>query len=147
MALVELLFSVLASGATLTASGAVGEFAKTAGKTAFDALKTRLTERHKVRSLPLLEDAKQNPAFKAAIEAELSKPEIAQDAKLLELAEALRQEIAALPQEVTARYAVNIETIRSGGNLLFEAVEGIKATMVSSEGDMTLRDIKAPPGK
>lgn len=141
MALAELLFSVLASGATLAASAAVGEFAKSAGKTAFDALKTRLAERHKVRSLPLLEDATQNPAFKAAIEAELSKPEIARDAELLKLAEVLRQEIVALPQAVTARYAVNIETIRSGCNLLFEP------TMASSEGNMTFRNIKAPPGK
>lgn len=147
MALAEVLFSLLASGAALAASGVVGEFAKGAGKTTFEALKARLTERHAVKSLPLLEDARQNPAFEGAIKASLATPGISEDAELLKLAEQLREAIEALPAEIQARYAVNIETIRSGGNLLFEAVEGVKAKSATSEGDMTFRDVKAPPGK
>ncbi len=147
MTLVDVLFSVLASGAGLAASGAVGEFAKGAGKTAFEALKARLTDQYAVKSLPLLKDAQQNPAFEAAVKAELAKPEIARDAELLELAEQLRQAIKALPEQDQARYAVNIETIRAGGRLIFDAVEGVKAKSATSEGDMEFRNVKAPPGK
>jgi hypothetical protein len=146
MGLVEVLFSVLASGAVLAASGAVSEFAKGAGKATFEALTARLAERHKIKSLPLLEDARQNPAFEAAVKAELANPEIVEDAELLELAERLREAIEALPTEVQARYAVDIETLRAGGDLLFEAVEGVKAKTAITKGDMTFRNVKAPPG-
>lgn len=143
--MIELLFSLLVTGAKLAASSAVVEFAKGAGKSAFEAVKARLNENHNVKSLPLLEDATENPAYEAAVKADLAKPEIAQDAELLELAEQLREAIEALPADTQTRYAVNIETIRSGGDLLFEAVEGIKAKTATSEGDMTFKDIKAPP--
>ena len=143
--MIELLFSLLVTGAKLAASSAVGEFAKGAGKSAFEAVKERLAGEHNVKSLPLLEEAAEKPAFEEAVKAELAKSEIAQDAELLELAERLREAIEALPVETQARYAVNIETIRSGGNLLFEAVEGVKAKTATSEGDMTFKDVKAPP--
>lgn len=147
MPLAELFFSVLASGATLVASGAVSEFAKGAGKTAFDALKNRLQSDHGVKSLPLLEEAAKNPAFEGAIKAELDKPEIAGDVEVLRLAETLREAIAALPADTQARYAVNIDDIRSGGALLFEAVEGVKAKTATSASDMTFKNVTAPPGK
>ena len=147
VSMVELLFSLLVSGAKLAASNAVGEFAKGAGNSAFEAIKARLAGEHGVKSLPLLEEAAENPAFEEAVKAELAKPEIAQDAGLLQLAERLRAAIEALPAETQARYAVNIETIRSGGDLLFESVEGVKATSATSEGDMTFKNVKAPPGK
>ena len=147
MALAHLLFSVLVSGAELVASGAVSEFAKGAGKAAFDGLKNRLTAQHGMKSLPLLEDAAKNTAFETAIKAELEQPEIAADGELLRLAETLREAIAALPAETQARYAVNIDEIRSGGVLLFEAVEGVKAKSATSATDMTFKNVKAPPGK
>lgn len=147
MALVDVLFSVLASGAGLAASGAVGEFAKGAGKTAFEALKARLSDAHGVKSLPLLEEARQNPAFEAAVKADLTSPEIARDTEVLKLAEKLREAIEALPEQDQTRYAVNIETIRAGGKLLFDAVEGVKAISAVAEGDVEFRNVKAPPGK
>lgn len=143
--MVELLFSLLVTGAKLAASSAVGEFAKGAGKSVFEAIKVRLADKHEVKSLPLLEEAAKTPAFEEAVKAELAKPEIAEDAELLQLAEQLREAIDALPAEIQARYAVDIETIRSGGNLLFEAVDGVKAKSATSEGDMTFKDVKAPP--
>lgn len=147
MALVDVLFGLLTSGAGLVASGAVGEFAKGAGKTAFEALKARLTERHAIRSLPLLEEARNNPAFEAAVKADLDRPEITQDAEVLNLAEQLRKAIEDLPEQDKVRYAVDIETIRAGGNLIFEAVEGVKAKSATAVGDMAFRNVKAPPGK
>ena len=147
MPLTQLLLSLLVSGAGLVASGAASEFAKGAGKTAFEALKNRLTAGHGVKSLPLLEDAAQNPAFATAIKAELDKPAIATDPEILQLAETLREAIAALPADTQARYAVNIDEIRSGGALLFEAVEGVKAKTATSATDMTFKNVKAPPGK
>ncbi len=147
MPLTQLLFSVLASGAGLVASGAVSEFAKGAGKTAFEALKNRLQADHGVKSLPLLEDAAQNPAFETAIKAELDKPAIGSDPEVLQLAETLREAIAALPAETQARYAVDIDEIRAGGALLFDAVEGVKAKSATSATDMTFKNVTAPPGK
>ncbi len=146
MALAQLLYSVLVSGAALVASGAMTEFAKGAGKAAFEALKNRLTAEHGMKSLPLLKDAKTNPAFEAAVKAELEKPEITADEELLRLAETLREAIAALPAEMQARYAVNIDEIKAGGALLFEAVEGVRAKSATSRGDMTFKGVKAPPG-
>ena len=147
MPLAELLFSVLTAGAQLLASGAVSEFAKGAGKAAFEALKDRLTGQHAMRSVSLLEDAATNPAFAAAIKTELESPAVANDGELLRLAEALRAAIAALPQETQARYAVDIEQVQSGGSLLFEAIEGVKAKTATSVGDMTFKNVSAPPGK
>lgn len=147
MPLAQLLFSVLVTGAELVASGTVSEFAKGAGKAAFEALMNRLATQHEMKSLPLLAEAARNPAFEPAIKAELEKPEIAGDAELLRLAETLREAIAALPAETQARYAVDIEEIRSGGALLFEAVEGVKAKTATSRSDMTFRNVEAPPKK
>ncbi len=147
MTLAESLFSVLASGAKIVASGAVTEFAKGAGKSAFEALKTRLTAKHGVKSLPLLDDATGNASLETAIKTELEKPDIATDAEVLRLAETLREAIAALPAETLALYAVNIDKIQSDGALSFEAVEGVKAKAATSQGDMTFTNIKAPPGK
>jgi hypothetical protein len=147
MSLTQILYTVLVSGAGLVASGAVSEFAKGAGKTAFDALKNRLQADHGMKSLTLLDDAAQNPAFESAIKAELDKPQIAGDPEVLKLAETLRELIAALPAETQARYAVDIEEISSGGVLLFEAVQGVKAKSATSEGDMTFKNVTAPPGK
>jgi hypothetical protein len=147
MSLTQLLYSVLVSGAGLVASGAVSEFAKGAGKTAFDALKNRLQADHGMTSLSLLEKATKMPPFEAAIKAELEQEQIAGDPEVLKLAETLREAIAALPAETQARYAVDIEVINSGGALLFEAVEGVKAKSATSEGDMTFKNVTAPPGK
>ena len=147
MSLSQLLFSLLTAGANLATSSAVTEFAKGAGKTAFEALKKRLAERHNVTTLPQLEEAAKTPASDSAIRAELEAPEIANDSELLRLAETLRAGVAALPSETQARFAVDIEEIRSGQALLFEAVGGVRAKTATAEGDMTFRNVTAPPGK
>jgi hypothetical protein len=120
---VDLLFSLLLSGAKLAASGATSEF----GKVAFEAIKARLQGEHGVKSLPLLEEAESNPAFEGAIKADLAKPTIAADTELLKLGETLKASIEALPADTLARYAIDIKVIRSGGSLFFEGVEGIHA--------------------
>ncbi len=145
--MVELLFGLLVAGAKLAASSAVGEFAKGAGKSAFELLKSRLSDEHGVKSLALLEDAAENSSYEQAIKADLSKPEIAKDVDLLKLAERLRDAIEALPADVQSFYAVDIESIRSGGNILFDAIEGVKIDTVDGDGDVTFQNIQAPPGK
>lgn len=147
MALVDVLFSVLATGAGLVASGATSEFGKGAGKAIFEALKARLTEHHAVKSLGLLNEAQKNPAFERAVKSELADPKILQDAELLELVEQLRAEIEALPAQQQHAYAIDIETIRAGGRLLVDSVEGIRAKTAIAEGDIHLSNVKAPPGK
>ncbi len=69
------------------------------------------------------------------------------DPEVLQLAETLRQLIAALPAETQARYVLDIDEIRAGGALLFDAVEGVEAKSATSESDMTLENAKAPSGK
>ena len=147
MPVAQLLFSLLATGAALVASSAVSEFAKGAGKAAFEALKKRLASKHDVKSLPLLEEAAKNPAFAEAVKVELEKPEVTNDAEVLRLAGILREAISVLPPKAQARYAVDIEEIRSGATLLFDAVEGVKAKSAIAEGDMTVKTVTAPPGK
>ena len=144
MDIATMLYSLLSAGAGLMASAAAGEFAKGAGKAALDALKDRLTGAHQVKSLPLLEDARTNPAFAQAIKSDLAKPAIAEDADLLTLADTLRHAIEALPAAAQAPAAVEIETIRAGGNLLFDTVEGIRSKLATSKGDMTFKNVTAP---
>lgn len=144
--MIELLFSLLVSGARLAASSALGEFSKAGGKSAFEAIKARLIDRHKLKSLSLLEDAADNPAFETAVKADLDKPAITEDAELLALVETLRESIDALSPETQTNHAVNIDEIRAGGSLLFEAVEGIKAKTASSKGDMTFKNVRSPSG-
>jgi hypothetical protein len=147
MAMVEVLYSLLVTGAGLLASGAATEFAKGAGKVAFDALKARLISTHGAASMVLVEQAKGNPAYEAAIKADLAPPDIAKDTEVTRLAGELRAAIKALPVAVKAPYAVDIGVIESGGDLLFENVEGVRSDQVTSRQDMTFRNIKAPPGK
>lgn len=146
MPVTDLIFDVLASGATLAASEAVAEFANGAGKSAFDALKNRLTAKHGAKSLPLLQEAATNPAYEAAIKSELEQLEVDSDPEIIKLLETLCEAITALPAETQARYAVNIDEIRAGGALLFEGVEGIKAKSATSATDMTFKLVNAPPG-
>jgi hypothetical protein len=138
------LFALLSAGAALAAQSAVGEFAKSGGKAAFDALKARLTGAHNVESLDLLERARSKPGYAAEIKAELANPGIAADPEVASLAADLRAAIEALPKATLTAYAVDIETIRAGGALLFRNVEGVKAKSAESVGDMTFRGIKAP---
>lgn len=145
--MVTLLFSILVEAAKIFASKSVGELGKGTGRAAFDAIKQRLTDKHGVKSLPLIEDASNNPAFAEAIKTELLKPEIGNDTELLRLAESLRAALAELPSDTIAQYAVDIETLRSGGNLLIDTAEGVKANSATADGDIVLKNIKAPPGK
>lgn len=146
MDIATLLYGLLSTDAGLAASAAAGEFGKGTGKAALDALVARLAGTHQVKSLALLADARSNPAYAAAIRSDLEKPGIGQDADLLTLADTLRAAIEALPPEAAAPYAVEIETIRSGGNLLFDTVAGIKSKLATSKGDIIFRNV-TPPGK
>lgn len=140
----NLLYTLLISGASIVASGVIGAFAKEGGKTAFEALKARLSERHGAKSLALLEDAKDNLAYESAIKADLAKPGVSADTELRQLAETLRKAITALPA-TEAQYAVDIEEIRSGDSLIIEDNAGVRAKSATSSGPMTIKGNK-PPG-
>jgi hypothetical protein len=135
-----LLYSLLTTGAALVATNAASEFAKGAGKTAWDALKARLADAHEVAGL----DALDKPAFAEPIKAELAKPAVAVDPEVRTLAQALEAALAALPAAEVAPYAVAIREIRVGRNLLFENVAGVTADLAASEGDMTFKGVTAP---
>lgn len=138
------LYGLLATGAGLAASAGAGEFGKKAVGAAFDAIKARLTSVHNVGALDRLD----KPAFAEGIKSELAAPEVAADAELPALIEALRAAIAAVPQQAAARYAVNVrDGIESARNMTLEDIEGLQAASLKSGGDLTLKGIKAPPGK
>lgn len=110
-------------------------------------MKARLSGTHKSASLGLLEQARDNPAYEAAIRSDLARPEIAEDVEVRRAAEKLRLAIASLPTEVKTLYAINIRLIEADGALLFDNIEGVLSDKVSSKGDMTFRNVIAPPGK
>ncbi len=139
-----MLTSLLIEGSKLLATSAAGEFAKGAGKTAFEALKGLLTGKHEAQSLGLLDQAGGNDAFRAAIESELAKAGIAADPEVLKLAQTVQAAIAALPPAELAAAAIDAETIRARGNQWFEDVEGIRAGLIESGGDQVFKGIKAP---
>lgn len=146
MAIETTLFAILASGAVLAAKGILQEIAKGTGKSAFEALKQRLTDKFGVKSLGMLEDAQANADYKTAIEGDLKKPEIAADPEILKLAEQLRSAIEQIPKETAVAYAVDIETIRSGRNILLEQIEGgIKSKIVEADKDVTISGVTATP--
>lgn len=126
------LYGLLTVGAGLAASGAASEFGKGAGKAAFEALKGRLSRVFGVEE---------------PNEAALAKPEIAADDEVRRLAALLLAAIEAAPEHERAPYAVDIREIRSKGALRFLDVEGVKADVATSEGDMTFENVKTPPGK
>jgi hypothetical protein len=147
MGIAELLFNLLLVGSGLAASGAAGEFGKGAGRAAFEALKTLLVTRHGADSLKQLDAAGDTPDVAAAIRSDLDQPGIARDAEVRRLAADLRAAIEALPDTVTAPHAIEIRRIRTGGHLLVENVAGIRSDSAVAGGDMTFRDVRAPPGK
>ncbi len=134
------LLPLLTAGAALAAQGAVGEFAKSGGKAAFEALKARLAGEHKVAGLAALD----RPGFVAAVRSELAAPDIAEDPEIAKLAAALRAAIEALPPATLAACAVDIETIRSDADLLIEGNEGVRARLAESKGPMTIKGNTAP---
>lgn len=134
------LLPLLVAGAKLAAGSALGEFAKSGGKAAFDALRARLAGEHRVAGL----DALDRPAFAAAVRTELAAPDIAEDPEIAKLAAALRAAIDTLPPATLAACAVDIETIRSDADLLIEGNEGVRARLAESKGPMTIKGNTAP---
>ena len=147
MDIATVLYSLLVTGAGLVASKAAGEFAKGAGKAAFDALKARLINSHGAASLALIDQAKGNATYEAAIKSDLDRLDVAKDPEVRRLADELRAAIEALPKATKAPYAVDVRVIESGRSLLFDNVEGVVSDRVTSKEDMTFSNVKAPPGK
>jgi len=144
MAFPALLTSLLVEGAKLLATSAAGEFAKGAGKSAWEGLKSYLTGTHGAKSLALVEQAPGNDAFQSAIAADLARPEVEQDPEVQRLAQALQAAIAALPKAELAAAALDADTIHARGDQLFEDIEGIRARLIESDGSQTFRGIKSP---
>jgi len=137
---ISLLMPVLLAGATIFGEKAVGKLGDGAGNALFTAIKDRLSGKHNVASVTLLEKAEDNEAYKAAIAADLERADLNGDP---ELADLVAQLIRALPPQAVP-VAVEIDEIRAGGALSFANVEGIRAKSAISEGDMSFDGIKAP---
>ncbi|MBG6199971.1 hypothetical protein IWQ48_001089 [Labrenzia sp. EL_13] len=145
MAIGTLLFSLLSAGAQLAATGVLSKFAEGAGETAFESLKARLTNALGLKSIGLLEEAKDNDAYETAIQSDLNKPEVEADGEVRRLAKELQAALAEMPAETAAAYAIDIEEIRAGKNLLFEDVDGgIRGKKATAGGNLTFKRVKAP---
>src|SRR5262245_36418722 len=145
MAAAEVLYSLLVTAAgTAAADARSGDDAE---KAAFSALKSHLINNHRAASVSLIELARTNVAYEAAIKSDLARPDIADDPEIKRLARKLYLVIAALPPTVTAPYAIDIAVIEAGHNLLFENVGRVRVDKVTSAADMTYLDIEAPAEK
>jgi len=142
MSLSAFLYPILIEAAALVGKSAVGEFAKGAGKTAFEALKARLTEKHDVKSVALLEQAAERPEYAEIIKADLDKPALATDPDLRALGDQVLDAIAALP--ASEQPAIDVGAIRALGNQVFEDVDGIRADVIEAGGDQTFKGIRSP---
>lgn len=145
--MVEPLLSLLLAGAKLIASSAAGEFSKGAGKTAFEAIRARLFEKHQAKSIVLLDDATTNPAYTDAIRSDLTSASIDDDAELKQLAETLRQAIASLPKSVREQYAIEDSIFQSKSSMTLEKVEGISKSKFTADGPIDIRNVSSPGKK
>jgi hypothetical protein len=136
------LYPILIEGAALLSKCAAGEFAKGAGKTAFEALTKQLTNKHNVQSLALLGQVQDNPKYATVIQADLDAPALARDPELLVLGNRVLDAIAALP--ATAQPAIDVGAIRALGNQSFKNIEGIRAEVIEADGDQTFEGIISP---
>ena len=143
MPIASTLTTLLIEAAKLMATSAAGDFAKAAGKSAFEAIKSRLTTEHKAEAaVALIDKAAENDAYRPALEADLTSPHIDADETLVSLTIDLQKALEAMP--ASPAYAIDTDAIRVGGNLLMEQIEGIRAGTITAEGDATFSGIKAP---
>lgn len=138
------LLSLLTTGAGLAATEAVKALGKSTFTDAYEAVKSRLIGDLGAKSVALVEDVAENPAYAAAIKTDLAKPEVINDGELRRLAQVLEAAMEALPDTAKTAYAVQIREIHAGRHLLFENVEGVQADIVTSKGDMTFKNTTTP---
>lgn len=140
MSVSAFLYPILEAGATLLAKSAVGEFAKGAGKKAFEALTARLKDKHDIKSVALLEDAASEPTYADKIKKDLDRADLSGDPRIKALADALIEAMEALP--TADRPAIDVGVIRARGNQVFRDVDGIRAERIEADGDQTFEGIK-----
>ncbi|MEM8591015.1 MAG: hypothetical protein AAGF13_00665 [Pseudomonadota bacterium] len=143
MAVSEFLYPILSAGAALMASSAAGEFAKSAGKEAFEKLKALLVDKHEVKNLDLLERVAETPALADAIRDGLDKSSAGTDPEVKALAQAVLAALEAMPPD-PAIPALDAKTIRAAGDQVFEDIEGIRADEIVSGGAQTFKGLTSP---
>lgn len=144
MAFAETLTPLLIGAAKILASSAAAEFAKGAGKTAYENIKSRLIGEHGAGTVALLDQSPQNPDYQSHIAQELAKAALERDETLLDLAKELNEAIQAMPPLAKNAAAIDANEIRATGNQLFKDIEGIRAGKIIAEGDQTFKSIKSP---
>ena len=143
MSISAFLFPLLSASVEHIASASAGEFAKGAGKAAFEALRDRIRQQHGVGALAQLQDAPNNPQIAAEIKAALDGANLTKDAELQRLAEALLAALETMKAN-GAPVAIDAAEIRAQGNQLFRNVDGIRADTIEAAGDQTFDGITAP---
>ncbi len=131
---------LLLAGGKLLAEGALKE----AGKSLVMALKDRLTRENGVKTLDLIDRVEQTPALRAGIEQDIDDSTAPDDPQTLELIEALRAAIDAIPAEQRPAYAIEGGTFEAGRDLIARRVEGIRNARMKAERDIDLSGAKSP---
>lgn len=143
MAVSEFLYPILSAGAALMASSAAGEFAKGAGKAAFEKLKSLLGGKHEVKNLDLLDRVEETPTLSKVICESLDNSSAGKDPEVKALAEEVLAVIEAMPPSIAVP-ALDVLSIRAAGHQLFEDVEGIRAEEIISGADQIFKGITSP---
>ncbi|PUB19171.1 hypothetical protein [Yoonia sediminilitoris] len=141
MSLSAFLYPILVTGAGIMAKTSATEFAKGAGKRAFEALMKRLKDDHGVASVALIDQAAEKEEYAAAIQADLDSPQISKDPEIKILADQLLAAIEAMPKEERQQFALDAEAIRAEGNQVFKDIEGVRAKEIVAGGDQTFEGI------
>ena len=133
------LYPILAAAAEMAGGSALKEFAKGAGKSAYDALCARLKSQHGAAAIDLLPQAQGNEAYAAVIRADLDKDSVAQDPEVKALAEALLAAMQEMPQFPAA--ALDVGEIKAAGNQTFRNIEVMRADRIEAGGDQVFDGI------
>ena len=133
------LLTLVSAGFALAAKGVLEEIGKGSGKEIFEKIKSRLEKNHEILiSQDVLSDT---PAY-IDLGRQLSAPSVIADESLIQHFREFHDLVARMPKQQGDLYAIDIETIRASGNILFEEIDGgIVGKELTSLGDLTFRNV------
>lgn len=135
------LLTLVSAGSALAAKGVLEEIGKGSGKAIFEKIKSRLEKSHEIL---VSEDVHGDQPATMELGRQLSAPTVVADESLIQLFREFQELVTQLPKPQSDLYAIDIETIRAGGSVLFEAIEGgIVGKELNAQGDVTFRDVSA----
>lgn len=141
MSVLSVIIDVLLAGAKLFGEGAVKEAGKSVVGMSFEKLKEKLKARN-APSVVLLETPGDKAHYRAALEGDLNKPEIIEDAEILQLTNEVREEIVRRKDEIPPSYAIDIDELEAAEGVILERIKGnVKIGTAKTDGIFRATDI------